>query len=274
MNQIIREDFVLQDEYATSHVTLEDALSHRTGLPGHILALGVSGTLRDVVRSLRHLNINREIRAAWQYSNAMYVTVSHAIEVVTGEWLGSFFREHIWEPLGMHSTFLSLEDAQEYATSSGTTVATPYAWDEDSSTSKPVPYLDGPISGAGLAISSVLDYAKYLRSMIRKSGPLSAAGYESLLQPRSFMPPMFPQFKKPLLYTLGWMSSVYHRETVILHPGGMDGFTSTMIYLPDRDWGVIVFCNAAGPGREVLAWHLIDELLEVPESQRVDLFEV
>lgn len=270
---MIREDFVLEGEFATSHITLEDALSHRTGLPGHTLSLAKPGTIKDVVRNMRHLQMNKEIRTTWQYCNAMFVTVSHAIEVVTGEWLGNFFRKRLWEPLGMNSTFLSLEDAKRYAACNGATIAKPYAWDEVTFTSKEVPYLEGPVSGAGLAISTVLDYAKYVRSMIRKSGPLSGAGYDALLQPRSFMPAMFPHFKNPVLYTLGWMTTVYRGETVVFHPGGMDGFTSTMIYLPAKDWGIVVFCNAAGPGREVLAWHLIDNLLEVPTSERIDLFE-
>lgn len=33
--QIIPADFVLADPWATEHITLEDALSHRTGLPRH-----------------------------------------------------------------------------------------------------------------------------------------------------------------------------------------------------------------------------------------------
>ena len=32
---LIREDFVLSDEYANNHVSLTDALSHRTGMPRH-----------------------------------------------------------------------------------------------------------------------------------------------------------------------------------------------------------------------------------------------
>lgn len=32
---IIRDDFVLQDEWATNHLTLEDAVCHRTGMPRH-----------------------------------------------------------------------------------------------------------------------------------------------------------------------------------------------------------------------------------------------
>lgn len=35
ISQIIPDDFVLSDAWATEHLTLEDALSHRTGLPRH-----------------------------------------------------------------------------------------------------------------------------------------------------------------------------------------------------------------------------------------------
>ncbi|KKK21769.1 penicillin-binding protein [Aspergillus rambellii] len=274
LSRLIREDFVLQDEYATSHVTLEDALSNRTGLPGHMLTLGRVGTVRDVVRSLRHLPMDKEIRTTWQYCNAMFITVAHMIETVTGQWLGDFLREHIWGPLDMNSTFFSLEDARRYVASSDATLAKAYAWDEASLQSKEVPYCEGTLSGAGAVISTVLDYAQYIRSMIRQSGPLSKAGYAALLQPRSFMPQMLPQLKHQMVYTLGLMSSAYRGEPVILHPGGLDGMTSTMIYFPERDWGIAVFCNAAGPGRESLAWHLIDNLFKVPKEERLDLFEL
>ncbi|KAK1714323.1 beta-lactamase/transpeptidase-like protein, partial [Colletotrichum lupini] len=38
VSHILRDDFVLSDEWATAHITLEDAMSHRTGYPSHDLA--------------------------------------------------------------------------------------------------------------------------------------------------------------------------------------------------------------------------------------------
>ncbi|CEL04850.1 hypothetical protein ASPCAL05974 [Aspergillus calidoustus] len=274
LSDLIRDDFVLQDEYATRHITLEDALSHRTGLPGHMLTLGREGTVRDVVRSLRHLPMDKEIRSTWQYCNAMFIAVSLAIEVTTGEWLGDFLRKRIWEPLGMNSTFFSLDDARKFAASSDTVLAQPYAWDEATQQSREVPHCDGTLSGAGAVISNVLDYAKYIRSLIRQTAPLSKAGHAALLKPRSFPPQIIPHLSKQTLYTLGLMTSTYRGETVVFHPGGLDGMTATMIYFPERDWGVAVFANSAGPGRESLAWHLIDEMLQVPQNERIDLYNV
>ena len=35
ISKLIRDDFVMEEEYATGHITIEDALSHRTGMPRH-----------------------------------------------------------------------------------------------------------------------------------------------------------------------------------------------------------------------------------------------
>lgn len=34
LSQLMRDDFLLPDPYVTEHATIEDILSHRTGLPG------------------------------------------------------------------------------------------------------------------------------------------------------------------------------------------------------------------------------------------------
>jgi CubicO group peptidase (beta-lactamase class C family) len=109
ISQLIREDFVLENEYATTHTTIEDALSHRSGMPRHDYSYGGEydghkGTPRDVVRSLRYLPLTAEPRIRFQYSNIMYAVVGHVIETLEGVWLGDFLRERIWEPLGMEST--------------------------------------------------------------------------------------------------------------------------------------------------------------------------
>ncbi|KAJ5784826.1 uncharacterized protein N7503_010038 [Penicillium pulvis] len=275
LSELIRDDFVVQDEYATSHITLEDALSHRTGLPGHMISLGREGTVRDVVRSLRHFPMDKEIRTTWQYSNAMFITVAHAIETVTGEWLGDFLRKNIWTPLGMNSTFFSLEDAKAYAAShKEVTLAKAYGSTAASSEPTEIPYCEGTLSGAGAVISSVRDYATYIRSMIRQAGPLSKSGYEELMKPRAFVPQMLPQITQQSFYSLGLIMSTYRGESIVFHPGGLDGMTATMIFFPKRDWGVAVFSNATGPGREVLAWHLIDDLLSVPKEERIDIYDL
>ena len=114
ITQIIPDDFVLEDEYSTLHLTLEDAATHRTGLPRHDFSLqGGDQTVRDVVRSLRYLPLTQPLRTTFQYCNLMYVMLGHVLETLTGQWLGAFLAERIWKPLNMTSTYFSLSDALE-----------------------------------------------------------------------------------------------------------------------------------------------------------------
>lgn len=107
ISEIIRDDFVLEDEYLTRHVTFEDALCHRTGMARHDLACGTeNSTLKDTVRSLRYLPLTAPLHTKFQYSNPMWVTVSYVVEYLTGEWIGDVIRKRIWEPLGMTQTSL------------------------------------------------------------------------------------------------------------------------------------------------------------------------
>lgn len=109
ISQLIYDDFVLQDQYVTSHITIEDALSHRTGMPGHEFSYGGyydghKAVPRDIVRSLRYLPLTFEPRTTYSYCNMMYVVASHVVETLTGSWLGDVIYERIWKPIGMEST--------------------------------------------------------------------------------------------------------------------------------------------------------------------------
>ncbi|KAL5592489.1 hypothetical protein FOBRF1_013515 [Fusarium oxysporum] len=116
ISSIIHDDFVLQDSWSTEHITLDDAISHRTGMAAHDKAYagvvkGKEVKPKDIVRNLRNLPLTTEPRVKYSYTNAMYTTVSHVIETITGKWLGDVMKELIWAPLGMNSTFFDLQDA-------------------------------------------------------------------------------------------------------------------------------------------------------------------
>jgi CubicO group peptidase (beta-lactamase class C family) len=111
ISSIIRDDFVLAEEWATAHISIEDALAHRTGVPRHDWSYGGAygddlheGTPRDVVRSLRDLPFAAEPRTTFHYCNIMYVVIAHVVSTLSGKSLKDFLEDRIWEPLGMKST--------------------------------------------------------------------------------------------------------------------------------------------------------------------------
>jgi len=66
-------EFRLHDAVATDRVTVRDLLCHQTGLPRHdwVWMPGDRSTA-ELLGPLRHLELSRDIRAAWQYNNLCY----------------------------------------------------------------------------------------------------------------------------------------------------------------------------------------------------------
>ena len=141
ISSLLPGDFVLPDDYATAHATLEDALTHRLGFPAHDAAYGGgSYTARDATRALRHLSMNKELRSAWEYFNIGYIVCQHVIETLSGSWIGDVHRDRIWKPLRMNNTFIRLQDAQRAVEQDAAVLARGYSWDpleKSASSSRP-----------------------------------------------------------------------------------------------------------------------------------------
>lgn len=276
--ELIRDDFVLQDEWATNHLTLEDLLTHRTGMPSHDRALGFftrttfskdkpRPATKETVRLLRHLPATKEPRTTFQYNNIMYDVAQHVIETLTGQWLGAFLRERIWLPLGMTGTYFGPEDASHGKED----LASGYYYDEDIEEYVKVANLNETApSGAGAIISNAEDYTKWIRAVLTRSDVLPQSAWNELLKPRMLTPETAP-FTGPYAYCLGWRTGVYHGHRFYQHSGGLDAYSTWVVILPDLEFGVVAFANTAGSGAYVvrsLAWHLVEEKLEIPVAER------
>lgn len=274
ISSIIRDDFVLQDPWATAHLTLEDAVCHRTGFAGHDKAMareedGRQLTVRDAVRNLRNLPLADEPRVKWRYCNLMYVLLSHVIETVTGKALGSVMREVIWEPLGMEDTYFDLDDAK----AAPEHLATGYYWDGEGEKFDEVPYLPVvEVSGAGGIISNALDFAKWLKCLIHESAPFSESTHKDIQTPRFICRP--PAGGKDVaLYGLGWIRSMYQGHVMYEHSGGMHAYGSQAWWFPEDKYAVVAFgntCLTANAVAEVLGYTLIHQRFGITPSESLD----
>ncbi|KAF4468929.1 penicillin-binding [Fusarium albosuccineum] len=289
ISSILREDFVLQDEWATNHLTLEDAACHRTGMPRHDQATsrylpdesdqgnqdGAKdkkkryATVKDVTRNLRNLPLSAEPRVKFQYCNAMYSVLSHVIETVTGKPLGHVMKELIFEPLGMSSTYFSLDDAR----AAPEHLATGYYWDED--TGKFVKVDDMPVvevGGGGAIISNVQDYAKWAKCMLRQEAPFSEDVHKELRTPR-IVQEMPKNAKDVSMYGLGWDRTLYHGHVMYTHGGGMHAFGSSVVWFPDDKFGIVAFGNTSLTSNavaDIVLYRLIDDRLGIAPDKRTD----
>ncbi len=106
---------------AEREITIQHLLTHTAGLANSYtgstvpLAARLVGertaetTIGEQVRKLAKLPLEFHPGAAWQYGPATDV-LGHLVEVVSGKSLDQFFRERIFEPLGMTDTFFYVPD--------------------------------------------------------------------------------------------------------------------------------------------------------------------
>lgn len=270
VHNILPTDFVLNDTWSTSQMTITDILSHRSGLPRHDWVWLANVTLQEAVQSMRNLPFTASPRTEWQYSNLMYGVASHLIETVTNQSLQDFFTENIWLPMNMTETYISLSEARKAQRD----ISQGFYVDLDGKIASTERVFTDAIRGAGNILSSVSDYAKWISTMLKRGPPFSQAGYETLFGSHSIVSPNpVEPFQTPTLYGLGWMSQAYKGEMILFHEGAQFGYGASVILLPQRDFGLVLLGNnmdGVNAVANALAYHLIDEEMGIPLESRFD----
>ena len=283
---MIRADFVLEDGYATSHTTIEDALSHRTGLAGHDLILGqTNDTPSKTVQKMRYLPMTAQPRTRWQYCNMMYAVITDLIQTVTGTDLEDYLRKEIWEPLGMLSTTFQIPSDEDEKSR----LARGYYWnaqDEEQSGAAdngeyvPDVYLDLLTTGGdGATISTVNDYALWIKALLNAAGdeeswnsssPITRNVYRDLVTPRAIIPGAEWQASSdivaPPTYALGWATAQIASAQLVTHGGGLTGFGTQIYMLPGLNFGVVTMGNSfltSNDAGDIIASKLIVEKLNL-----------
>ena len=272
LSSIMRDDFVMQDEWSTAHLTLEDAACHRTGFGDYNNTSlreidGRQGTVGDVVRSFRHFPSWHEPRTTFLYCNHMYVALSHAVETMTGEPLEATLRRLIWEPLGMKSTLFKGDE-----TPGG--LADGYYFDDEAgefTRVAPMPLIE--VSGAGAIVTTAADYCKWVKCLLDQGDPFNEKVHADIRKPRIVASEKPSATGDIRLYGLGWERTMYKGHVVYKHSGGVHSGSAQVVWLPDARFGVVALGNTAltsYAATTALAYRLVDEKLGVAEADRID----
>lgn len=277
VSKLLPDDFVLEDPEYTKNVTIEDILSHRSGMPRHDASyLGVRAKEPDnaisITRNLRNLPLNKPLRTTYQYTNIMYTVATHLVESVTGKKYAEYLRKKLWEPLGMSDTYHDLPGIIDEPAK--VRLATGYRWDKEKGEYVAIPSFSQPEGyGAGCVFSTATDTAKWVRALLRRSALFSETTHEDLITPRTIIPMTceLPFYSQPL-YALGLIVETYRGFRVVGHDGDVTGFKALIRYMPEFDWGIVILGNSEGAfhAEQILSHVLMDDVLNVPENERVD----
>ncbi|KAL9019974.1 MAG: hypothetical protein Q9185_002764 [Variospora sp. 1 TL-2023] len=276
ISSIIRDDFVVGNEWTTAHLTLDDAVSHRTGMAPHDFAWmrtegGMILTPAEMVKKLRALKLSAEPRTVYQYCHHMYVALGHVIETLSGQWLGDYLRKTIFEPLSMTATYCDTQDAMDAPEH----LASGYYWDAKRREYGLVAFdsmREG--NGAGFVISNVVDYAKWLKCLLYETEPFSKQSHKDIRKPRMLAYQEEKTGPGEVLHGLGWQQKVVHGVLVYMYGATEAAYATQVYWLPELKYGLVTMANVAAPGNaaeETIAWKMVEDKLGVPENERFDI---
>ncbi|MGH2811265.1 MAG: serine hydrolase [Actinomycetota bacterium] len=256
--------FRLHDPVATERIAPRDLLSHRTGLPRHEFSWMAhpERTRAEIVSRLRHLPLSKDIRQDFQYCNLGYVTAGYLVEVVTGMSWEEYVSTRLLKPLGMDQTNFSVLDSQR-----ADDFSKPYERRQGSVVEVPYRVMDqaGPAGGINSTTTDMIAWVRTsLSSDETAEGQVIAPDTLRRMQSAQMVFPgdrTFPE-RDYYAYGLGWLIGHYRGHRLVEHGGGIDGFLTELMLLPEEGIGVVVLTNSTTSvlGR-VIAYRALDDLL-------------
>lgn len=275
------EWFQMYDPYVTHEITIRDLLTHRSGMglgEGDLLFFPPSSYTRDeILHKLRFMKPASSFRSRYAYDNLLYLAAGQIIPAVTGQPWEDFIRERIFRPLGMTDSNTSVAGFHP-----GDNYATPHSEVEGKLTPIPPARIDNT-APAGAINSSASDMAKW--AIVQLNGGampgtdkrlFSERQNREMWSPQTILPTSEPPAGLSALrtnfaaYGLGWGLREYRGHKVVSHTGGLPGYVSQVMLIPDMKLGVIVLTNQEAGGMfSSVTYKVLDSYMSAPETDWV-----
>ena len=230
-------DFPRGDE-----VTLRHLLNHTSGIhnynndPGFFDRV-TNHTTEAIIEAMKKESYDFDPGMKWSYNNSGYLLLGYIVEKVSGQSYGDFLRDNFFQPLGMTNTGvyrthpgLPHEALGYHLGTNGfeAAVNSDPSW----------------FGGAGAIYSTVEDLYRWNEGIFN-GRVLDAASLKAAFTP---VKEYEEQVNSDSGYGFGWEVRRARGLRVIWHDGGLDGFRSILLRVPDEKLTVAILANA-GPGR-------------------------
>lgn len=222
-------------------ITIEHLLTHTSGILDFAKIRETPNRMAGALTPEQMIDIFKErpLRfppgTQWEYSNSGYFLLGYIIERITGKTYGKFLEEQIFKPAGMSRSFFGGE------TQLVTNRADGYTGGQQGFINAPHISMTHPYA-AGAILSTVEDLFKWNQALhsyklIRKETLEKALTRYTLAD------------GKKTRYGYGWRFGSIQDSPSFWHAGGINGFTSMAMFLPEEDVFVVLLsnCDANSP---------------------------
>ncbi|MFK7862814.1 MAG: serine hydrolase domain-containing protein [Pseudohongiellaceae bacterium] len=232
---------------ASSHnITLKHVVSHSTGLMPH----SYSNMLDDGVPYNRIKERFDQIPTVCQpgdcygYQNVVFSLTADVVEKSTGDSYEKYLEENLFKPLGMVTATVGLEgyESNKHATAPHRKFRS--GWRPTSTNA--AYYSVAPASGVN---ASIFDMTLWLRANLGAFPEVLPKEFLSNLHEPIISTPRGNYFNRwrgleKAYYATGWRVFDYKGIRAIHHGGGVRGYRSEMVFVPDANIGLVLLFNA------------------------------
>jgi CubicO group peptidase (beta-lactamase class C family) len=222
-------------------ITIHHLLTHTSGIPSYtnspsyMATMMMPKTVEQMVAGFRDLPLEFEPGSQFKYDNSGYFLLGVLLEKVTGQPYARVLQDQIFTPLGMRDS--------GYDTTARILPMRASGYSRQGTDVTNAPYLDmvQPFA-AGSLYSTVEDLLKWDQAL-----------YTDQLLPSAARTAMFTPFKGD--YAYGWLAPAPSPQTFgrkqLAHGGGINGFSTMIIRLPEENITSLVLSNVqqAATGR-------------------------
>jgi CubicO group peptidase (beta-lactamase class C family) len=222
-------------------ITLENLAMQRSGLPrmpDNFAPANETDPFADYDAAklkafLANYQLTRDPGDSYAYSNVGVGLLGYALAQHAGLSYDALLHQQILDPLGMHSSDITISDAMRAHLARG----------HDAS-GQPVPNwnLDA-LAGAGAIKSDGADMLRYLRANMGLMQSSLAAAMQLAQEARASAPAVSPEDRIGLV----WMTHYTADGDVIWHNGATGGYHAFIGFTADHRHGVVVLTNTTEP---------------------------
>lgn len=277
-------EFKMYNAYVTENFSIQDLLTHRSGLGlgvGDLMFFpdGADFTIKDVLSSFQYFKPQSAFRTKFDYDNLLYFVAGEVIARVSGMSWEEFVGKCIIEPLEMDYTFCSLSLIKDKSN-----LATPHS--TETGTIRAISQFEEMVNGAaGGIFSNVDDLCNWM--LVHLNNGKYGDNLEKELFSETSQREMWkihttlgvnrnPRYNSHFSgYGLGWELTDIKGNMSVSHTGGLPGMLSRTVLIPDLELGVVVLTNTANGGAGVfgaVSRSIVDSYLGLDDYKWTDKF--
>lgn len=235
-------------------VTIRQLLNQTSGIPNYTAQPGFAkvmqfdSTEEEVLKLVSGVPFDFDPGTNWRYSNTNYFLLGMIVEKVSGRPYSAFMQDEFFKPLGLtHTRYGDMREviprrAQGYEFDAATRTIV---------NSSPIS-MAWP-GGAGALVSTAGDLVRW-QIALADGRALSAASFAQMIGSPA------DTGDGANRYGFGLMISEANGPRRVWHNGGINGFNSMLMWLPDEDLRVAVISNEIALPSDAIASRIVGQL--------------